>query len=142
MKLQRGAPEEQGVRSQAIAEFFGKIKEEQHEMHSFMLLKNGCVISECWWEPYAPQYRHQLFSLSKSFTSTAIGMAVSEGLLTVDTLLVDIFKQEMEELGKHVDEKIKKMTVKHILMMGTGMEYEKWGWGENSNNIKNWEKPN
>ena len=99
MKLQRSAPEKQGVKSQAITEFLGKIKEENHELHSFMLLKNGKVISECWWEPYGPQYRHQLFSLSKSFTSTAIGMAVDEGLLTVDTLLVDIFKQEVSRCG-------------------------------------------
>jgi CubicO group peptidase (beta-lactamase class C family) len=138
MKLQRSAPEKQGVKSQAIVEFLSKIKEENHELHSFMLLKNGEVISECWWEPYAPQYRHQLFSLSKSFTSTAIGMAVNEGLLTVDTLLADIFKEEIAELGNDVDEKIKKMTVKHILMMGTGMEYEKWDfWNTQTNNVKN-----
>ena len=133
MKLQRSAPEKQGVKSQAIVDFLNKIKEENHELHSFMLLKNGKVISECWWEPYAPQYRHQLFSLSKSFASTAIGMAVNEGLLTVDTLVTDIFKQEVEELGNHIDEKMKKMTVKHLLMMGTGMDYENWG---GDNNIK------
>ena len=138
MELQRSAPEEQGVRSQAIIEFFDKIKEEKHEMHSFMLLKNGRVLSECWWAPYAPQYRHQLFSLSKSFTSSAVGIAIDEGLLTVDTLLADIFRQELEELGHHTDEKIKRMTVRHILMMGTGMEYENWDfWNTETNNIKN-----
>jgi len=134
MKLQRSTPEKQGVKSQAIVDFLDKVKEENLELHSFMLLKNGKIISECWWEPYGPRYRHQLFSLSKSFTSTAIGLAVNEGLLTVDTLLVDIFKKEIEELGNHVDEKIKKMTVKHLLMMGTGMDYENWSW--DGNNIK------
>ena len=138
MKLERSSPEKQGVSSQAIEDFLAKIKEEKHEMHSFMLLKNGCVISECWWEPYAPQYRHQMFSLSKSFTSSAIGIAVDEGLLSVDTLLVDIFKEEIAELGHNIDEKIKKMTVKHILMMGTGMEYENWEfWDTKTNNVKN-----
>ncbi|MCL2158859.1 MAG: beta-lactamase family protein [Oscillospiraceae bacterium] len=135
MKLQRSAPERQGVKSQAIIDFLTKIKEENHELHSFMLLKNGKVISECWWEPYGPGYRHQLFSLSKSFTSTAIGFAVSEGLLSVDTLLFDIFKKEIEELGGDIDEKIKKMSVKHLLTMGTGMDYENWGFG--GDNIKN-----
>jgi len=134
MKLQRSTPEKQGVKSQAVIDFLNKITEENHELHSFMLLKNGKVISECWWEPYAPQYRHQLFSLSKSFTSTAIGLAVNDGLLTVDTLVADIFKKEMEELGNNIDEKMKKMTVKHLLTMGTGMEYENWGYKDN--NIK------
>ncbi|MCL2099537.1 MAG: beta-lactamase family protein [Oscillospiraceae bacterium] len=139
MKLQRSVPEKQGVKSQAIIDFLCKIKEENHELHSFMLLKNGKVISECWWQPYAPQYRHQLFSLSKSFTSSAIGMAVSEGLLTTDTLLVDIFKEETAELGNDIDEKMKRMTMKHILMMSTGTEYENWNfWGDmRGNNIKN-----
>lgn len=138
MKLQRSAPEKQGVKSQAIIDFLNKIKEEKHELHSFMLLKNGNVISECWWKPYAPQYRHQLCSLTKSFTSTAIGMASDEGLLTVNTFIVDIFKKEMDELGSHIDEKIKKMTVKNLLTMGTGMEYQNWGFENlNTNKIKN-----
>ena len=137
MKLQRSTPEKQGVKSQAIVDFLDKIKQENHELHSFMLLKNGKVISECWWEPYAPQYRHQMFSLSKSFTSTAIGLAVNEGLLTVDTLVADIFKKEIEELGNNTDEKMKKMTVKNLLTMGTGMDYENWDFGgEIGNNIK------
>ena len=140
MKLQnlsRSAPEKQGVKSRAIVDFLNKVKEENHELHSFMLLKNGKVISECWWEPYGPDYRHQLFSLSKSFTSTAIGLAISEGLLSVDTLVSDIFKKEIEELGGDIDEKIKKMSVKHLLMMGTGMDYENWDFGNGFGNVKN-----
>ena len=138
MNMQRSTPEKQGVRSRAVMDFLNKIEAETQELHSFMLLKNGKVISECWWEPYAPQYRHQLFSLSKSFTSTAIGLAANEGLLTVDTLVTDIFKKEVEELGNGIDQKMKKMTVKNLLTMATGMEYENWGFGDNeTNNIKN-----
>jgi CubicO group peptidase (beta-lactamase class C family) len=135
-KLPRSAPEKQGVKSQAIVDFINSVKENKHEFHSFMLLKNGHVISECWWEPYGKNYRHQLFSLSKSFTSTAVGMAVNEGLLTVDTLLSDIFTDEFKDLGNRMDEKMAKMTVKNILTMGTGAEYENWSWGDNGNNIK------
>jgi len=133
--LSRSAPEKQGVKSQAIINFLNAVKENNQELHSFMLLKNGYVISECWWEPYAPQYRHPVYSLAKSITSTGIGVAVDEGLLTVDTLVADIFKKEMDELGDHIDEKIRKMTIKHLLTMTTGMEYDDWSWG--NNNIKN-----
>ena len=133
--LPRSTPEKQGVKSQAVIKFLDAVKEKNQELHSFMLVKNGHVISECWWEPYAKQYRHQLFSLSKSFTSTAIGMAVEEGLLTVDTLLSDIFTDEFKQLENRMDEKMAKMTVKNILTMGTGAEYENWSWGDNGNNI-------
>lgn len=136
MRLEKATPESQGVHSQAILEFLNKVNEQGFELHSFMLLKNGKNIADCWWEPYGPQYRHQLFSLSKSFTSIAIGLAVEEGLLTTDTLIADIFTAEMKELGEKVDEKIKKMTVKNLLTMGTGMTYENWNWeDEKFNNI-------
>ena len=128
--LPRSTPEKQGVKSQAIIDFLSAVKENNQEFHSFMLVKNGHVVSECWWEPYGKQYRHQLFSLSKSFTSTAIGMAVDEGLLTVDTLLSDIFADEFKQLGNRMDEKMSKMTVKNLLTMGTGAEYENWNWTE------------
>lgn len=95
-----------------------------------MLVKNGNVVSECWWQPYGAQYRHQMFSLSKSFTSSAIGMLVEEGKVTVDTLLSGIFKDEFAEIGNRIDEKMERMTLKHLLMMGTGVEYEDWN-GEN-----------
>lgn len=136
MRLEKATPESQGVHSQAILEFLNKVNGQDLELHSFMLLKNGKNIADCWWKPYGPQYRHQLFSLSKSFTSMAIGLAIEEGLLTTETRIADIFTAEMKELGEKVDEKIKKMTVKNLLTMGTGMAYENWNWDdENYNNI-------
>jgi len=127
MKLERATPEAMGLSSQAILDFLKAAQ--KHEMHSFMLLKGGKVICERWWEPFGPNYRHQMFSLSKSFTSTAIGMAVEEGLLTVDTLLSDIFTTEFEQIGERMDDEVRGMTIKNLLIMSTGMEYEAWDSG-------------
>lgn len=136
MRIEKATPESQGISSSAILNFLNKVNEQGFEVHSFMLLKNGKNVADCWWKPYAAEYRHQLFSLSKSFTSIAIGLAIEEGFLTTETLVVDIFTDEMKELGEKVDEKIKRMTVKNLLTMGTGMTYENWDWeGEKPNNI-------
>lgn len=136
MRVEKATPESQGISSSAILNFLNKVNEQGFEVHSFMLLKNGKNVADCWWKPYAAEYRHQLFSLSKSFTSMAIGLAIEEGLLTTETLVADIFTDEMKELGEKVDEKIKRMTVKNLLTMGTGMTYENWDWeGEKPNNI-------
>jgi len=124
MRLERATPEAMGLSSQAILDFLKAAQ--KHEMHSFMLLKGGKVVCERWWEPFSPNYRHQMFSVSKSFTSTAIGMAVDEGLLTVDTLLADIFTTEFEQIGQKMDDEIRGMTIKNLLTMSTGMEYEAW----------------
>lgn len=91
-----------------------------------MLVKNGYVISESWWKPYAPHEPHQLYSLSKSFTSTAVGMAVHEGLLSVNDPVVKFFPEEMASLGGRVDDKLERMTVRHLLTMSTGHTYEPW----------------
>src|SRR5579883_3030502 len=53
-------------------------------LHSFMLVRHGHVVAEGWWAPYAAESPHMLFSLSKSFTSTAVGIAAAEGKLSVD----------------------------------------------------------
>ena len=63
-------------------------------MHSFMLVRHGNVVAEGWWSPYAPEIRHSMFSLSKSFTSTAVGLAISEGKLSLDDPVLKFFPED------------------------------------------------
>lgn len=86
-------------------------------MHSFVLTRHGKVAAEAWWKPYAPDYAHMLHSLSKSFTSTAFGFAVQEGLASLDDRVMDFFP---EALTCEPCENMKKMTVRHLLTMNTG----------------------
>lgn len=116
-RLNRTSPETQGVASSVILEFINALEDSPQEVHSFMLLKHGGVIAEAWWSPYAPTIPHTMFSLSKSFTSTAIGMAVSEGLLTVNDPVTSFFPDALPE---HMNDHIKAMQVRHLLTMSTG----------------------
>jgi hypothetical protein len=84
-------------------------------------LRHDKVIAEGWWKPYRENYNHILYSLSKSFTSTAVGFAVQEGLLTVEDYVLDIFK---DKLPCTPCENMQKMKVKHLLMMSTGHSKE------------------
>src|SRR5215831_15919883 len=70
-KLPRTNPEAAGMSPAAILAFVDAVEQKVGGLHSFMLLRHGKVVSEAWWAPYAPQHPHMLFSLSKSFTSTA-----------------------------------------------------------------------
>jgi len=58
-----------------------------------MLLRHGRIVAEGWWSPYSPDRPHVLHSLSKSFTSTAVGMAIDEGRLTVDDFVLSYFRR-------------------------------------------------
>src|SRR5262247_3025062 len=89
--LPRSAPEAQGVSSAAILSFIAAADKSIDSLHSFMLLRHGHVVAEGWWSPYDAQSPHVLFSLSKSFTSTAIGLAISEGKLSVDDEVLKFF---------------------------------------------------
>src|SRR5689334_3374475 len=74
--LPRSTPEEQGVSSADILAFLDAVEKSKIEFHSIMIIRHGHVIAEGWWAPYAAPLKHTLYSLSKSFTSTAIGLCV------------------------------------------------------------------
>ncbi|SFT08838.1 serine hydrolase [Paenibacillus sp. BC26] len=117
IQLPRSKPEEQGVSSKAIMRFLDVIGENNWEVHGFMLLRHGHVIAEGWWAPYRSDIPHALYSLSKSFVSTAIGFAEAEGLLSLDDRIVDLFPEELPET---VSENLSALNIRHLLMMATG----------------------
>ena len=115
--LTRTTPESQGVSSKAILNFINAANASGLGWHSFMLLRHGKVISEGWWNPFEPGFKHTLYSLSKSFTSTAIGLLVKEGKINIDTPVISFFPEDAPAMP---EENLKKMKVKHLLTMNTG----------------------
>ena len=82
--LPRSKPEAQGISSDALCLFIEALDSKIDGMHSIMVVRHGHVVAEGWWAPYAAENNHVLYSLSKSFTSTAVGLAVSEGKFSID----------------------------------------------------------
>src|SRR3954463_12925564 len=99
--LPRSPPEAQGVSSSALLSFIESADKQIDAMNSFMLVRHGHVVAEGWWSPYNPESPHSLYSLSKSFTSTAVGMAIPEGKLGVDDEVLKFFP-ESPEPGKNL----------------------------------------
>lgn len=117
MKLPRSLPEEQGVASTAVINFLQAVEQHNLGLHSFMLLRHSHVIAEGWWSPYAPELPHMLFSLSKSFTATAIGLAADERLLSLEDKVISFFP---DDLPPEISPNLAQMDISHLLMMGTG----------------------
>lgn len=119
--LPRSAPEAQGVSSAALLELVNALDREIEGMHSLMIARHGRVIAEGWWAPYDAAHNHVLYSLSKSFTSTAVGLAVAEGKLSVDDEVLKFFPEAAPaEPGNH----LKAMRVRDLLTMTTGHQDE------------------
>lgn len=119
--LPRSTPEAQGISSAAVREFIETADAEINTLHSFMLVRHGHVIAEAWWKPETPENRHILWSLSKSFTSTAVGLAVEEGTLNLDDPVLKFFKAEAPE---NPSEHLKAMRVRDLLSMSGGHKTE------------------
>ena len=121
-------PSSVGVRSAGIIRFLDEMKEKRLHLHKLMILRHGQLIAKTSFAPWTNDKPHMLFSLTKSFTSTAVGFAVQDGLLRVTDHLVDFFPEYLpsEPCGN-----MKKITVKHLLTMNTGHRNEPPMRGEN-----------
>src|ERR1700754_574276 len=112
-----GVPEAEGVSAAGIDSFLNAASHSKHEFHSFMFLRHGKLIAQGWWSPYKPTLRHSLYSCSKSFTSTAIGFAVSEKRLSVNDKVISFFPGSLPDTIKPY---LAALTVKDLLTMSVG----------------------
>ena len=114
--LPTATPESQGVDSAAVARWVDAASA-MDAVHSFVLVRHGKVIAQGAWAPYDLDRPHQLYSHSKSFTSTAIGFLVDDGRLDLDELVCEIFP---EKFPSDADAKMKMLRVRDLLTMNTG----------------------
>jgi CubicO group peptidase (beta-lactamase class C family) len=119
--LPRSIPEAEGVSSKAIITFLDSASASKHEFHSFMFIRHGKVIAEGWWNPYGPELVQTLNSTSKSFTSTAIGLALKEKKLSLDDKVISFFP---EYLPDTVSENLSELRIKDLLSMSAGLARE------------------
>lgn len=119
--LPRSAPEAQGISSADLLAFINAADEQIDAMNSFLLIRHGHIVAEGYWAPYDAQTRHALYSLTKSFTSTAVGLAVAEGKLRVDDLVLKYFP---EEAPATPSANLKAMRISDLLSMSTGHHAE------------------
>src|SRR6266446_10348135 len=98
--LPRSTPADQRVDPAAILSFLDALDERPDvEMHSLMVVRHGRVVAEGWWAPYSDGRPQLLYSLSKSFTSTAAAFAQAEGLLDLDDAVVGHFPEFAAEIA-------------------------------------------
>ena len=86
-------------------------------IHSYMIVKNGMVVSEGWWDPYGPNDPHLLYSLTKAYISTAVGFAVQENLLSVEDFVISFFP---EYVPKNLNWNMQNLRVSDLLTFSTG----------------------
>jgi len=121
--MESATPESQGVPSEAILKFIDACEKtfdagELGAMHGFVIVRHGKTIAEGSWKPFDTlNETHFLYSHSKSFTSSAIGLLVDQGKLDLDERVVDIFSNDVPA---KVSENLAQLRVRDLLTMNAG----------------------
>ncbi len=112
-------PQSVGVSAKVVNDFLAEAKKRGLEYHSLIVIRNSKVALEWYNAPYDKDTAHMVYSVSKSFTSTAVGFAISEGLISLDDKLLDFFPDYTPEKP---DERFDKVTIRNLLRMSAGKQ--------------------
>lgn len=107
------------VNRSSIVDFLNKSKERGNEIYRVKILHKGETVVRFALPPYSCEDVQHVYSLSKTFTSTAIGMLVDDGVLSVEDYMTDLFPEKMPEV---ISPELKALQLKHLLLMNTGHE--------------------
>lgn len=119
-ELPRSTPEEQGIPSKALVALFDSLHAlPLTDIHAVVVMRHGKVIGEMYPKPYAPEYRHTMYSCSKTFVGIAVGLAIEDNRLRLDDRVAAIFP---ELLPDSVSKDLADMTVRHLLTMASGVK--------------------
>jgi len=133
--LPRSSPETEKFDASAVGKYLDAVNESGHELHSLMVLRHGRVISEYWADGYSAYTNHVLHSVSKTFTSTAIGFAVAEKLLKVSDKVISFFP---DDLPDSIPAYLADLEIRDLLTMTSGFDTDLTN--EIRNQAGDWEK--
>lgn len=111
-------PEEVGITSASFLNFIDLARDRNINIHSLLVMRHGKIAAELYWNPYCAEEAHHLYSVSKSFTATAVGFAIAEGLLSPEDRVASFFPRKIH---RGCDDRIYSVTVEHLLTMSAGI---------------------
>lgn len=120
-------PQEQGMSNDTLNEMMDFIEEQGYPIHSVLVIRNGyAVFEEYPHEYYSANHLTLLHSVTKSFASTLIGIAIQQGLLQgVNETVLSFFP---EYTIANPDPLKDEMTIEDLLTMTPGFEWDEWSY--------------
>lgn len=115
-------PEEQGMDAQKLGQMLAVIQERDMNIHSFLLIRNGYLVSETYFDGYDQNKKHDIQSVGRSVTATLIGIAIDQGYIDgLDHRILDFFP---DRTIANLDERKQSMTLEDLLTMRTGFQWQ------------------
>lgn len=123
--IMRATPEEVGINSYDVIELYKQMNNTANvNLHGLMVLRHGKVIAEGYCKPYKKEFGHISHSMCKSIVGMAIGFLINENKITLSTSLGEIFAKNNTFFAC---KKVKNITVRNLLTMSTGIEFNELG---------------
>lgn len=117
-------PESVGLSSKYVLDFLNYVKEKGYNLHSFMLIKDGKIITEAYYAPFNEHDKKRMYSCSKTIAALAVGRLVGEGLVKVDDYLVSYFPEHRD-----CHEELRKITIEDVLKMSLPLSSSPYVYG-------------
>ena len=126
-------PEEEGLDSKYVLAFLERMREYKVNLHSFMLVRNGNILTEAYYKPFHKDFPHRIYSSSKTYASIAVGMLIGEGKLCLTDRIADYFPEYMD---REQHKWMKECTVEDALKMAVPIltdsycdgKHKEWAW--------------
>jgi len=114
-------PEAQGLDPMLVAEMYYNAAELE-TVYSLLVIKNGYLIAEDYFNEGSVDQKDRLQSVTKSYTSALVGIALKQGYLaSVDQKMLDFFPEVACQI---TDPRKEQITIRHLLQMRAGYPWE------------------
>lgn len=114
-------PGEQGLDPMLVAELYNEASELE-TIYSLLVIKNGHLVAEKYFNKGAIDQKARLQSVTKSFTSALVGIALeNECLESIDQKMMEFFPELSEQV---VDPRKNEIMIRQLLQMRAGYPWE------------------
>ncbi len=118
------SPEQAGISSKNVLKFFKTLDKYNFCTHNIIMARGKDIFAEGYYAPFNQDFKHRMYSISKSFVAVAVGLAEEDGLLSLDDKFIKYFP---EYINENVNEKMQVMTIREMLTMETSQTgHVKW----------------
>jgi CubicO group peptidase (beta-lactamase class C family) len=115
------APQDQGLDHQMLAQALQVIADRRLDLHSLLIIRHGYLVSETYFQSFQATFKHDLYSVTKSFTATLVGIAVDQHGLRLDAPALGFFPDRQ---FANLDDRKQAMTVEGLLTMASGLDWQ------------------
>ena len=118
-------PEQQSMDSAQLVQMLDAVTARKLNIHSLLIIRHGYLVAEVYYGANSPTLKHELYSVTKSFTSALVGLAIQKGY--IDDLNRPVLDFFADRQIANLDARKKAMTLEHLLTMSSGLEWPESG---------------